>query len=203
MLGLPKATEIKKIITKKKFFEQFGTGLTSDRRKSFDAAVARITITNEISPASLNIAAGENVKAIFVVQVNLRQMEYDPRNIALLSRLFKQKMLLVLSYGGRYRLAIYQNKLYQGDWKDAEELTITLAGLDLDRVWEHMVFAITSITEETGKSLNEQLANEERRQALKKNIERLQKKAWAEKQPKRKFELKQQIDALQEELGGL
>ena len=50
MLGLPRATEIKKIITKKKVYEHFGMEMSTDRRKSFDGDIARITVMNEISP---------------------------------------------------------------------------------------------------------------------------------------------------------
>ena len=50
MLGLPASTEIRKVITKKKVYEHFGTEMSAERRKSFDADIARITLANEISP---------------------------------------------------------------------------------------------------------------------------------------------------------
>ena len=39
MLSLPAATEIRKVITKKKVYERFGTEMSAERRKSFDADV--------------------------------------------------------------------------------------------------------------------------------------------------------------------
>ena len=61
MLGLPSTTEIRKVITKKKVFEHFGTEMSAERRKSFDADIARITLVNEISPYTINIQEGDNV----------------------------------------------------------------------------------------------------------------------------------------------
>ena len=58
MLGLPASTEIRKVITKKKVFEHFGADMSVERRKSFDADIGRITLVNEVSPVSVNIAAG-------------------------------------------------------------------------------------------------------------------------------------------------
>ena len=67
MLGLPASTEIRKGITKKKVYERFGAEMSAERRKSFDADIARITLVNEVSPVSVNIPEGENVKCFFVV----------------------------------------------------------------------------------------------------------------------------------------
>ena len=56
MLGLPVSTEVRKIIPKKKVFEHFASDMSAERRKSFDADVARITVCNEVSTVSLNLA---------------------------------------------------------------------------------------------------------------------------------------------------
>lgn len=51
-----------------------------------------------------------------------------------------------------------------------------------------------------GNTLDEQIAADERRQKIEKEIAKLEKQAWAEKQPKKKFELVQQIKKLKEKL---
>lgn len=53
-----------------------------------------------------------------------------------------------------------------------------------------------------GNTLDEQIAADERRQKIEKEIAKLEKQARAEKQPKKKFELVQQIKKLKEELEG-
>lgn len=200
MLGLPRATEIKKIITKKKVYEHFGMEMSADRRKSFDGDIARITVMNEISPVSVNLAAGDEVKAFFVVLVQLRQKEFDRQNIAFISKMFGQKLLIVLEYEEQQRLAIWQTKLMMGEWTSPDNLHIELNGLDLDTVWAHAVAGIAGIELQQGGTLNEQIAQQEKREKLKKEIAKLEKLAWAEKQPKKKFELVQKLKSLQNEL---
>ena len=200
MLGLPRATEIKKIITKKKVYEHFGMEMSADRRKSFDGDIARITVMNEISPVSVNLAAGDEIKAFFVVLVQLRQKEFDRQNIAFIAKMFGQKLLFVLEYEEQQRLAIWQTKLMMGEWTSPDNLHIELNGLDLDTVWAHAVAGIAGIELQQGGTLNEQIALQEKREKLKKEIAKLEKLAWAEKQPKKKFELVQKLKSLQNEL---
>lgn len=199
MLGLPAATEIRKVITKKKVYERFGTEMSAERRKSFDADIARITLVNEISPASVNIPAGETVSSFFVILIALRKKDYDKQNIAFIAKMFGQKLLLVLEYEGQHSMAIWQTRLIVQDWVSPESLRVELIGLDLDRVWENVVAGAAGIEMARGQSLDEQLAAQQNRQKLEKEIAKLEKLAWAEKQPKRKMELVQRINALKNE----
>lgn len=200
MLGLPHATEIKKIITKKKVYEHFGMEMSVDRRKSFDGDIARITLMNEISTVSVNLAQGDDVKAFFVVLVQLRQKEFDQQNIAFISKMFGQRLLIVLEYEGQQRLAVWQTKLLMGEWASPDSLRIELTGLDLDTVWAHAVAGIAGIELQQSGTLDEQIALQAKREKLQKEIAKLEKAAWAEKQPKKKFELVQRIKQLHSEL---
>lgn len=58
---------------------------------------------------------------------------------------------------------------------------------------------VGGITIEQGNSLDEQIAADEQRAKLEKEIARLEKLARAEKQPKKKFELVQEINRLKKE----
>ena len=200
MLGLPHATEIKKIITKKKVYEHFGMEMSVDRRKSFDGDIARITLMNEISNVSVNLAQGDDVKAFFVVLVQLRQKEFDQQNITFIAKMFGQKLLIVLEYEGQQRLAVWQTKLLMGEWASPDSLRIELTGLDLDTVWAHAVAGIAGIELQQSGTLDEQIALQAKREKLQKEIAKLEKAAWAEKQPKKKFELVQRIKQLHSEL---
>lgn len=200
MLGLPRSTEIKKIITKKKVYEHFGMEMSADRRKSFDGDIARITLMNEISTVSVNLAQGDEVKAFFVVLVQLRQKEFDQQNITFIAKMFGQKLLIVLEYEGQHRLTVWQTKLLLGEWAAPDELNINLAGLNLDTVWANVVASIAGIELQQDATLDEQIALQAKREKLQREITKLEKLAWAEKQPKRKFELVQKFRELQAEL---
>ena len=72
--------------------------------------------------------------------------------------------------------------------------------MNLDKVWENIVVDIGGVSIADGNTLDEQIAADERRQKIEKEIAKLEKQARAEKQPKKKFELVQQIRALQKQL---
>lgn len=201
MLGLPASTEIHKLITRKRVYEHFGADMNAERRKRFEADIARMVLTNEVSPVSINLPAGEQVQSFFVLQVTLKGKEFDSQNIALLARLFGQRLVMMLEYEGRQRLAVWQGRLYMTEWADAGAWTLPLTGLNLDQAWEHIVAQIAGIDREPGRDLDEQLAQAAQREKLQKEIARLEKQARAERQPKKKFELVQKIKAKQKEMG--
>lgn len=197
MLGLPASTEIHKLITRKRVYEHFGADMNAERRKRFEADIARMVLTNEVSPVSINLPAGEQVQNFFVLQVTLKEKEFDAQNIALLARLFGQRLVMMLEYEGWQRLALWQGRLYLTEWADAGAWTLPLTGLNLDQAWEHIVAQIAGIDREPGRALDEQLAQAAQREKLQKEIARLEKQARAERQPKKKFELVNKLRRLQ------
>lgn len=197
MLGLPASTEIHKLITRKRVYEHFGADMSAERRKRFEADIARMVLTNEVSPVSINLPAGEQVQSFFVLQVTLKEKEFDAQNITLLARLFGQRLVMMLEYEGRQRLALWQGRLYMTEWADAGAWTLPLTGLNLDQAWEHIVAQIAGIDREPGRALDEQLAQAAQREKLQKEIARLEKQARAERQPKKKFELVNKLRRLQ------
>ena len=198
MLGLPKATELNKQLPKNAIYAKFQMN-TAERAK-IDVDISRITIVNEVSPAKINIADGEQVKSFFVLLVALKRKDFEDKTIITISKLIPQNMLLVLEYDGEAKLATYHTKLIQTDWKRKEDLSIELKGLNMDAVWENIIVQIGGITIEQGNTLDKQIAVNERRMKIQKEIDRLTKAAKIEKQPKKKFELAQKIRVLQSQL---
>lgn len=198
MLGLPKSTELNKLLPKKAIYAKFQMNTAAKGR--FDADISRINIVGEISPKTVSIVAGENVASIFVLLVNLKHKDFQVNTIAQISKLIDQNMLLVLEYEGQRKLAIYHSKLIQTDWMPADNCTVALKGLDLDSVWENLIVQVGGITIQQGNTLDQQIVADEKQAKLEKEIARLEKLARAEKQPKKKFELVQQIQKLKETL---
>lgn len=198
MLGLPKATELNKQLPKNAIYAKFQMN-TAERAK-IDADISRITIVNEVSPAKINIADGERVKSFFVLLVALKRKDFEDKTIITISKLIPQNMILVLECAGEVKLATYHTKLMQTDWKRKEDLSIELKGLNMDTVWENIIVQIGGITIEQGNTLDEQIAVDEQRMKIQKEIDRLTKQAKNEKQPKKKFELAQRINKLKKGL---
>ena len=198
MLGLPKATELSKQLPKNAIYAKFQMN-TAEKAK-IDADISRITIVNEVSVEKVHIAAGDQVKSFFVLLVALKKKDFDDKTIITISKLIPQNMLLILECGDEAKLATYHTKLMQTEWKRKEALSVELKGLNLDSVWENIIMQIGGITIDQGNTLDEQIAADERRQKIEKEIAKLEKQARAEKQPKKKFELAQQIKKLKDEL---
>ena len=201
MLGLPKSTEIKKIIPKNALFAKFN--MNTAAKEKFDADIRRITLVGEVSKNTVAISQGETVASFFVLLVSLKQEKYDEKNIVLLSKLIDQNMLIVLEFENKAKLAIYHTKLMTSEWKPIEEYNLTLSGLDLDAVWQNIVIQIGQVEIEKGKTLDEQIATDELRNKLLNEIEKLDKKARSEKQPKKKFELAAEVKKLKKQLDEL
>ena len=194
MLGLPKSTEMSKQLPKKAIYAKFQ--MNTAAKDKIDADISRITIVNEITADKVNIPAGENVQSFFVLLVTLKRRNFDEKNIAMLSKLIPQNILFILEYEDRCKLAIYHTKLMQTQWRPADQYSIELKGIDLDKVWENIVAQIGGITIVDNNTLDEQIQLDESRQKLEKEIAKLEKLARSEKQPRKKFELVQRIKQL-------
>ena len=85
------------------------------------------------------------------------------------------------------------------DWLDEDDLPVHLEGLTLDAVYENFVRQIAGdvLVEENGTTLKDGVEQQKQREQLEKQIAALEAKIRKEKQPKKKFELVQQMKALQ------
>ena len=199
MYALPHTTEIRKQLPKKAIYAKFE--LKPAQRDGFDADVSRIDIVAVISPTTVPaFASGENIKEFYVLDVQLKKKDYDEKNIAMLSKLIPQNILFALQYEDETQLAIYHTKLIKSDWKSTTDTDIRLSGLNLDTVWENIIKDIGEIHVQEGKTLTEQIQEDERVVKLKKQIEELERKCRTEKQPRKRFELYERIKKLKREL---
>lgn len=198
MLGLPKSTELHKMLPKKAIYAKFQ--MNTAAKEKIDSDISRITIVNEVTPDKLNVTAGNEVKSFFVVNVLLKKKDFNDKNIIMISKLIPQNMLLVLEFDGLFRLATYHTKLMQTEWKKLDELTIKIEGLNLDKIWENIIIQIGNVEVVNGNTLEEQIVQDEKKQKLLKEIEQLEKKARAERQSKKKFELVQKIQKLKNKM---
>ena len=201
MLGLPKATELAKALPKKAIFDRFKPSPAD--RKLFDEQINRMSIVHEISPQTVAIKESADVSAVYVVLVTLKTVKCDKKNISLLSKLIDQRMLFVLQSGDNARLAVYRaEKVLMSESKPLADWKVSLSGLDLEAIWENIIAQIGGIDLTGGKDLNMTIAENDRQEKLQKQITALEKKAMTERQPRRKWELAEEIRRLKIELGG-
>lgn len=197
MLGLPKKTELNKPIPKEAIKKKFA--LNGSAKDRFDADIKKLTLIHEISPSSINVEVGKTIRTIYVMRVTLKTKDFNEKNILLISKLIEQHMIFVLEYEGQACLSAYQKRLLKSQWQPLATLEIKLSGLNLDAIWENLLIEIGGIEIQNSNRLDEQLAIDEKRQKLEKQIAALEKQARAESQPKKKYELFEKNKSLKEE----
>lgn len=199
MLGLPEKTEIRKKLDKTAVYRMFD--LSSKEIEAFDADISRMYFVNEVSRFTTNLPEGDSVKIFHVVQVLLKRKNYDIKVITKLFKLINNNIILVLTHEGESRLAVFHNKIICNDWMNSDSQRIELRGLNMDTVWSNIVTQIGNIEVVEGLNLDELLFRDEKRKKIHKEILKLEKAAVSERQPKKKFEIVQEIKKLKEILG--
>lgn len=202
MLGLPQSTEVIRPTPKAQLYKKFE--LKQTQRDAFDADIARMEIVNFIAPQSLpGISEGTEVKAVFVVDVELKRSDYDTKNIILIAKLIPHRIIFALRHDDKVQLAVYHTKLFTAPWQsltlDASCL-IPLKGLNLDAVWQNIVAFVGELDVAEGNSLTEQIRVDEERTRLMRQIESLERQMRSTAQPRRQRELYAEIKKLNSNL---
>lgn len=211
----PKSTELNRRIPKQKFYENLT--LTPQVKRGFIDGIKLIYWRNKLAEDTVHIPKGERVTEIEVFEIKLSGPTLDEAVLRQIDKEIPYHILFLLSFEGRVQAWIgYKeasaginsfkvSRYYHTDWQDEAALSLRLEGLTLDAVYENLVRQIAGTSLECGigkeeLSLGDTIALNEKREKLQKEISRLEKLAWAEKQPKKKYEIAGQIHRLKEEL---
>lgn len=199
MFQLPSATAINKPLYKKAIFEKFN--LKATERDRFDTDISRMSLVARVSPSTVPaLAEGEDIKGFYVLQIILKQRDYDVKNILLLQKLIPQKIVFALQYGEQTQLCIFHTRLQQSEWQSNNDTVIPLQGLTLDAVWNNLVITIGGLDVKSEESIEEQIINRKVREKLLRQIEALEKRCKLEKQTRKKYELHQQLVELKKKI---
>lgn len=180
---------------KQKFYENIA--VTPAVKKAFVEQIRIIYWSNKIAATTLNLAAGEQVTEIEVFEVRLSAPKLDESVLRQIDREIPYHILFLLEYEGGYRAAIgYKeaaagktpfkvNRYYYTEWLEESELPVHLDGLSLDAVYGNFVRQIagTAFVSDKSSTLKESVENQKQREQL-------------EKQPKKKFELVQELNLI-------
>lgn len=208
MLGLPTTTEYNKRIPKQKFYENLS--VTPALKRVFVEQIQNVIWANKIAPATISVSEGKEVAEIEVFRICLNAGTLDESALRQMDKQIPYHILFVLEHNEKYQVwigykeasdgdnAFKVNKYYHTEWLAEQDLQIKIDGLDMDSIYANLVRQIGGI-EKGNESLGEQIADKEYREKIEKEIAKLEKLARAEKQPKKKFELAQQIKKIQAE----
>lgn len=194
MFNLPHETEVFHRINKIDIYRKFN--FTSAQKSSFDEDIAKISIIHEISDNTLHLS-GSDDNAFFILEIQLKKKNYDPKNIEKLSKLIDRNLLLALTCENMVRFAVFKTVLHQNDWQNIDKVELTLNGHNYDIIWENMVRSVIGIENESTESLEEQIETKIDNDRILKDIEKLKSKLHKEKQLNIKMELNAEIRKLE------
>ena len=211
MFTLPKSTEFNKCIPKQKFYSNLS--VTPTIKKAFTNQIKVIYWRNKIAPTTVNLAASDSVTEIEVFEVRLSAPELDESVLRQIDREIPYHILFLLEYEGKYRAVIgYKeaaagktafkvDRYYSTDWLDEDDLPVHLEGLTLDAVYENFVRQIAGDAIGTGESasLKDSVEQQKQREQLEKQIAALEAKIRKEKQPRKKFEMVQELQKIKKQ----
>ena len=214
MLGLPKTTEFNKRIPKQKFYENLP--VTPVLKRAFVEQIRTIWWRNKIAAATVNLAPGEAVTEIEVLELRLNQPSLDESVLLQIDREIPYYILFLLEYEGKYQAwigykeaasgssAFKVSQYYHTDWIESDQLPLRMEGHSLDAVYENFVRQCRGSVEceewSVELSVAENVERDLRRQQLQKQITALENKIRKVKQLNRQVEINVNIKKLKREL---
>ena len=207
----PKTTEFNREILKAKFYEKLE--LNKQIKDSFVQDVEMIIWANKIDPSTANIAVGETVSELQVFRIILKQQDFNTDVLKVIDEQIPYHILFLVTYQDKVQAWIgykeESNKenrsfkvdsYYHTDWQKPDDLELAIEGLNMDAVYENFVRQIadsnTPVQWNDDLSVKENTAIIEERKKLNKQIEKLERQLKKETQPRKKFELHQQLQKL-------
>ena len=205
MFDFPSATKVHRRIPKEAFYRNLT--LTKVLKEKFVSDVDRIYVEHCFTAENLNLTNDSEIKEILFLSISLKNPDFDGKVIEAIAKSNPHQLAFVLISDDMWQLALYRGKLYRSEWMNDAEISLKLDGFSLDEIWDSFAEQIALYKEKAERtddlSVDERLARQEEIQKLEKLIEKTEKAAWKEPQPKKQFTLYGRLREYQKLLEGL
>ena len=205
MIDFPRNTLVKRRLPKEAFYKHLP--LSAALKSKFVSDVDCIILENSLTMKTLNLARDSEIKEIMLLSITLKKQNFDGKIVEAIARQNTHQLIFLLIYGDEFQLAVYQGRLYRTDWMKEKEMSLTLSGNTLDEIWDNLVrqTAIYSKTVLSRKdqTIHEQLKMQDEINRLYMVIQKTEKAAWKEQQPKKRFELYTKLQEYKKQLEGI
>lgn len=210
MIVFPKSTLVGKPVPKTALYRNLEVNAKMKQR--FVDSVESITWTAKLAPSTLSVADGKTVHEIAVFRIELKGETVPTDVLVFIDRQMPRHTLFLLQHDDDFCLLVnYKEwhdaantrfdivKTFQTGWTSADKLSLSLDGQDMDAVYSAIVKQVAGadITSEA-KDIHTAVAQTKEQEALRQKIAALEAKIAKERQPKKKFELHQQLVKLKE-----
>ncbi len=212
MIVFPRTTLVGKSVPKTAFYRNLEVNAKVKQR--FVDDVASITWSAKIAPSTLNVSDGKTVHEIAVFRMELKSKEVPTEVLTFIDRQMPRHTVFLLQHEEDFCLFVnYKEwhdatnaqfdivKTFQTEWRMANDLSLELDGRDMDAVYSYIVKQIAgaAITSEA-KDIHSAVVQTKDHEALLQKIAALEAKVAKERQPKKKFELHQQLILLKNKI---
>jgi hypothetical protein len=213
MIQFPSSTR-KGIRLPKESFYTHAT-LTPAIKRAMVDDIEQIVWSHTLTAETLNVNASDKVRQIDVLTVTLKKREYNEKIFEVIEKAIPRHILFLLRFKNECRLLIHFKEAYENvkgkfrivesyttDWQLWEEISLSITGLDLERIYHNFVYQIAGnkLTKEPGRELAKAIEQNQEAEKIRNRIARLEDKMKKEVQFNIQLQLSAEIKALKKQL---
>ena len=192
-----------------KMLELFRT-IKADKVIKADAGnVTKVTLSNVLSPDRTNMESSENVKEIYVFDIELNSNKIPEMFLESLNKSINFQTLLTLKYNDKVKYIIAVKiiddekikilKTFESDWQE-ETLDDMPSSVKLENIYKQMITKLTLYHFRLDEDFKQYVERMSEIKKQKNEIEKQTKIMNAEKQPNIKMKLNDEIKQMKKEL---
>lgn len=208
MIIFPASTIVDKGVPKNAFFKNMD--INSRIRQDFTDKVKSITWKAKFAPSTLNVDDGKAVHEIVVFKMDLKKRDSFYDLLKFIDQMIPRHIVFILEYENNCLLLVNYKEwrgneqydvihTFQTEWMNEDELSINLSGQDMDAIYSNLVRQIAG-TKITSSERNLCLAIKQtcEQEQIRMRITALERRIANERQPRKKFELHQELKSLKD-----
>ena len=213
MIEFPSSTR-KDIRLPKESFYTHAT-LTATVKRAMVDDIEQIVWSHTLTAGTLNVNASDKVRQIDLLTVTLKKRECNEKIFEVIEKAIPRHILFVLRFKNECRLLIHYKEAYENvkgkyrvvesyttDWQAEKEVSLTISGLDLERIYHNFVYQIAGnkLTKEPGRDLGKAVEQHQEAEKIRNRIARLEDKMRKEVQFNLQLQLSAEKKALKKQL---
>lgn len=213
MIQFPSSTR-KDIRLPKESFYTHAT-LTPAIKRAMVDDIEQIVWSHTLTAETLNVNASDKVRQIDVLTVTLKKREYNEKIFEMIEKAIPRHILFLLRFKNECRLLIHYKEVYENvkgkfrivesyttDWQLWEEISLSITGLDLERIYHNFVYQIAGnkLTKEPGRELAKAIEQNQEAEKIRNRIARLEDKMRKEVQFNLQLQISTEIKELKKKL---
>jgi len=213
MIQFPSSTR-KGIRLPKESFYTHAT-LTPAIKRAMVDDIEQIVWSHTLTAETLNVNASDKVRQIDVLTVTLKKREYNEKIFEMIEKAIPRHILFILRFKNECRLLIHYKEVYENvkgkfrivesyttDWQLWEEISLSITGLDLERIYHNFVYQIAGnkLTKEPGRELAKAIEQNQEAEKIRNRIARLEDKMRKEVQFNLQLQISTEIKELKKKL---